>query len=95
MTLLETLPVDERTAQWSLWSTTARVVVTDPGLLQSAEAVVREVCGDVERACSRFRPDSEIHAVERGAGRFVAVGSVLGGSDPDRARRGPAHRRRR
>jgi len=77
MTLLETLPVDERTAQWSLWSTTARVVVTDPGRLEAAEAVVREVCDDVERACSRFRPDAEIHAVERGAGRFVAVGSAL------------------
>jgi FAD:protein FMN transferase len=77
MTLLETLPVGERTAQWSLWSTTARVVVSDPARLDAAETVVREVCGDVERACSRFRPDSEVHAVERGAGRFVAVGSVL------------------
>jgi thiamine biosynthesis lipoprotein len=53
MTLLETLPVDERTAQWSLWSTTARVVVTDPARLEAIEAVVREVCDDVERACSR------------------------------------------
>jgi thiamine biosynthesis lipoprotein len=77
MTLLEALPVDERTAQWSLWSTIARVVVSDPARLGAAETVVREVCGDVERACSRFRPDAEIHAVERGAGCFVAVGSVL------------------
>ena len=77
MPLLEALPVDARTAQWALWSTTARVVVTEPARLEDAEAVVREVCDDVERACSRFRSDAEIHAVERGAGRFVAVGSVL------------------
>jgi hypothetical protein len=33
----------------SLWSTTARVVVTDPALLDAAEAAVREVCDDVRR----------------------------------------------
>jgi thiamine biosynthesis lipoprotein len=90
MPLLEALPVDAHTAQWSLWSTTARVVVTDPAGLEATQAVVREICENVERACSRFRPDSEIHAVERGAGRFVAVGSVLAsllGTALDAARR--------
>jgi thiamine biosynthesis lipoprotein len=78
MPILEELPVDEHTAQWSLWSTTARLVVSDPAALDAAQALVREVCDDVERACSRFRQDSEIHAVERAGGRPVAVGSVLG-----------------
>jgi thiamine biosynthesis lipoprotein len=77
MPLVETLPVDARTAQWSLWSTTARVVVTDPGRLGDAEALVRQVCEDVERACSRFRPDAEIAALARAGGRPVAVTSTL------------------
>ena len=77
MPLLETLPVDARTAQWSLWSTTARVVVTQPEQLGAAEALVREVCDDVERACSRFRPDAEIAVLPRAQGRPVGVSSTL------------------
>src|SRR5213076_2040996 len=77
MPLLETLPVDERTAQWPLWSTTARLVMTNPDQLGAAEALVEQVCDDVERACSRFRPDAEIAALARAAGRHVAVSSTL------------------
>jgi thiamine biosynthesis lipoprotein len=77
MALVETLPLDPCTAQWPLWSTTARLVVTDPRALPRAEALVREVCDQVERACSRFRPDAEIHALTRAAGRMVPVSPVL------------------
>jgi thiamine biosynthesis lipoprotein len=38
----------------------ASVVVTDPGVLAAAVAVVRAVLADVEQACSRFREDSEL-----------------------------------
>jgi thiamine biosynthesis lipoprotein len=77
MALVETLPLDPCTAQWPLWSTTARLVVTDPAALPRAEALVRDLCDQVERACSRFRPDAEIHALTSAAGRMVAVSPLL------------------
>jgi FAD:protein FMN transferase len=60
MPLQETLPVDEATAQWSLWSTTARVVVTDPAARDEAQRIVAEIADAVDLACSRFRSDSEL-----------------------------------
>ena len=77
MALVETLPMDPCTAQWPLWSTTARLVVTDSQALPRAEALVREFCDQVERACSRFRPDAEIHGLTRAAGRMVPVSALL------------------
>lgn len=50
---------------WELWSTSCRLVVTDPGALASAAAIVDDVLADVERACSRFRPDSELLTLVR------------------------------
>ncbi|GAA1001352.1 FAD:protein FMN transferase [Subtercola frigoramans] len=47
-------------AEWELWSTGASVVVTDPELLEQAIAIVHEVTGLVDDACSRFRTDSEL-----------------------------------
>lgn len=60
MPLLETLPVDPRTAQWSLWSTTARIVVTDPAALPDARAITEAWTDAVDAAASRFRDDSEL-----------------------------------
>lgn len=60
MPLLETLPVGPGVAQWPLWSTTARVVVTDPDTLRHARGIVEQQTAAVEMACSRFRPDSEL-----------------------------------
>ena len=77
MPLVENLPVDATTAQWPLWSTTARVVVTDPAALADAERVVRTLCLQVELACSRFRSDAEIHVLARNAGRLVPVSPLL------------------
>jgi thiamine biosynthesis lipoprotein len=76
MPLLETLPLGPGAAQWPLWSTTARLVVTDPDVLPVARRVVEDVTQGVERACSRFRPDSEI-ALLRGDGSPARVGPVL------------------
>jgi thiamine biosynthesis lipoprotein len=45
---------------WEQWSTTCRLVVTAPETLAAATAIVDEVLADVDRACSRFRPDSEL-----------------------------------
>jgi FAD:protein FMN transferase len=70
MPFQETLPVDDATAQWSLWSTTARIVVGDPSARDEAQHIVAEVADTVDRACSRFRTDSELSQL---AGRSGTV----------------------
>jgi thiamine biosynthesis lipoprotein len=45
---------------WEQWSTSCRLVLTRPELLPEATAIVDGVLADVDRACSRFRPDSEL-----------------------------------
>lgn len=53
--------------------TTATVCVTSPDLLPAARAVLVQELAEVDAACSRFRPDSELTRVNSGAGRPVAV----------------------
>jgi Membrane-associated lipoprotein involved in thiamine biosynthesis len=50
---------DERRER-TVWGVESVLVVTDPGMLESADAIAREVISEVDRACSRFRPDSEL-----------------------------------
>jgi FAD:protein FMN transferase len=73
MPLCEALPVDARTAQWPIWSTTARLVVSDPGALSAARSIVDRELAGVDEACSRFRGDSELTRVSRAGGQPVAV----------------------
>jgi thiamine biosynthesis lipoprotein len=77
MPLIETLPVGSDTAQWSVWGTVARVVVTDPALLAEAAAVVETELAAVDAACSRFRADSELSVAGRSGGRPVTVSPLL------------------
>jgi thiamine biosynthesis lipoprotein len=51
------------TSDWSLWSTTARLVVTDPELLDAARAIVDSETALIEQASSRFRADSELSSI--------------------------------
>jgi thiamine biosynthesis lipoprotein len=60
MPLLEALPLTPFTAQWPVWSTTARLVVTDPALLAPARDIAERLIAQVDAACSRFRADSEL-----------------------------------
>ncbi|MGK5678283.1 FAD:protein FMN transferase [Actinoplanes sp. URMC 104] len=76
MPLIETLPVGAGTAQWAVWGTVARVVVTDPGRTEQAAALVRDEVAAVDRACSRFRDDSELR-LACAAGRTVTVSPLL------------------
>jgi FAD:protein FMN transferase len=57
--------------------TTATLVVTDPDALPPAHRALDEVLDAVDEACSRFRPDSELMAVNGAPGRPVAVGPIL------------------
>lgn len=55
---------------FAIWSTTGRVVVTDPRALGAVLEIVRTGLDDVERACSRFRPDSELTTLAPGTHRL-------------------------
>ncbi|MFI9388763.1 FAD:protein FMN transferase [Kutzneria sp. NPDC052558] len=54
--------------EWSVWSTTARVVVTDAKRMPAARALVEMMLGEIDQAASRFRPDSELMAAGRSSG---------------------------
>jgi thiamine biosynthesis lipoprotein len=47
-------------AEWSVWTTTARLVVTDPAVLDPARALVENHLERIGPAASRFRADSEV-----------------------------------
>lgn len=49
-------------ADWTVWSTQARLVVADRAVLAAARTIVDEVTDAVEQTCSRFR-DSELARV--------------------------------
>src|SRR5271165_7289023 len=59
------------------FGSTALVAVTEVGALELALAAVERVVADFDHACSRFRDDSELSAVNAGAGAAVFVGPVL------------------
>lgn len=63
------------TAQWAVWSTTARIVVTEPSALARATDIVKGVLASVDLAASRFRADSEVSRLQPGVP--TAVSKVL------------------
>ena len=63
-------------ATWRALGTGIRLVVHD-GDLATARTAVERVLDDVDRAYSRFRPDSELSRLNARAGDTVAVGPLL------------------
>ncbi len=59
------------------FGTVGLVAVRDPARTDAAVAAVTRVVDEFDRACSRFRPDSELSAVNAAAGSAVVVGPVL------------------
>ncbi len=53
------------------------VLTTDPAALGAAEVQLRVALGELDRACSRFRPDSEISRAMAAGGRPVTVSPLL------------------
>lgn len=53
------------------------VAVADPAALPPAQRAVEQVTAQFDRACSRFRDDSEISRLNAGAGRWVQVSPLL------------------
>jgi thiamine biosynthesis lipoprotein len=57
--------------------TGAVVLTTEPTRLHLARAAVEDEVAAIDAACSRFRDDSELAAVNRGGGRPVHIGPLL------------------
>jgi thiamine biosynthesis lipoprotein len=64
-------------ATWSLWSTTARLVVLEDAALPAARALVDHYLAEVDDAANRFRDDSEIRRLVPPDHGDVTVSPVL------------------
>ena len=62
---------------WTAWSCTVSVAVPDPRQLAAAERAVVGELAAMDAAASRFRPDSELSAVNRSPGRAHQVSPLL------------------
>lgn len=71
------LAVEPAVAEWSVWTTTARLIVTDPLVLLEACAAVIEHLARVDAAASRFQPGSEVSRISAGRGGSVRVSPLL------------------
>lgn len=60
---------------WRAWGTGVAVAVTADRAIDAACALVGQELDEMDRACNRFRPDSDLSAVNRSAGRPVRVGA--------------------
>jgi thiamine biosynthesis lipoprotein ApbE len=64
-------------ASFAALGTNATIVSADRRVLPYAEELLRDELAAVDEACSRFRADSELTAVNTAAGRPVRVGALL------------------
>ena len=64
-------------ADFRALGTGAVVLATDAARLESARAAVADEVAAIDRACSRFRVDSELERVNAAEGRPTEVGPVL------------------
>jgi thiamine biosynthesis lipoprotein len=64
-------------ASWEALGTSVELVVTDGHSLAQARAIVERELDAIDRACSRFREDSELTRVNTHAGRTVEIDPLL------------------
>src|SRR6201994_3400423 len=65
------------TASWTALGCLVHLTVTDPAALASARAMLTSDLADLDAACSRFRPDSELARLDQAAGRPTAISPLL------------------
>jgi thiamine biosynthesis lipoprotein len=67
------------THDFEIWTMSGRLVVTDPAALRAATRIVRRGLAEIEQACSRFRPDSELNTITNNPRRptTVSISPVL------------------
>src|SRR5215469_1147327 len=61
---------------WAL-GTFCSILVTQPAMLDAAQRILSAELASIDLACSRFRRDSELSALNRSNGRRVAVSATL------------------
>lgn len=71
------MSIGEDRVRLEAFGSAALVVVAEPARLDAAVDEVLRTVDEFDRACSRFREDSELSAVNRAAGDAVQVGPVL------------------
>lgn len=64
-------------ASWRALGTTASVLVTESGAIVTARELLEAELERIDRACSRFRDDSELSRVNAAAGEPAAVSDAL------------------
>jgi thiamine biosynthesis lipoprotein len=64
-------------ASWEALGTNVVLRVTDPGALAAATETVERELDAIDRACSRFRADSELVRVNASGGRATQVSALL------------------
>jgi FAD:protein FMN transferase len=69
--------IDAGTNTFSVFGTTAAVLVTDPGRLDDARAVADAELAAVDLACSRFRPDSELSRLNGCGGAVTGISELF------------------
>ncbi len=67
-------------AEWTAIGVLVRVVVTDRDALGPARRLLQDDLAALDLACSRFRPDSEIRALDATNGRPTPVSELLAGA---------------
>lgn len=71
------LQVGPGIAEWQVWTTTARVVVTDEQTLPAAREAVIAHLAEVDAAASRFRADSEVARIARSTAATHLISPLL------------------
>jgi len=64
-------------ASWEALGTSATVVVADERALEPARVAVEAELDAIDRACSRFRPDSELMQANRSAGYPMRISGLF------------------
>ncbi len=65
------------TDRFGVFGTTAVLVVTDPGALPAARALADAQLAAIDKACSRFRPDSELSMLNSSTGAPQPVSELF------------------
>src|SRR6516162_7474090 len=65
------------TSRFTALGTSAHLLVTDPRVSDSARALLAGELDAIDRACSRFRPDSELWRVNHARGQTTRISSLL------------------
>jgi thiamine biosynthesis lipoprotein len=65
------------TARLNALGTTAELIVTEPAALPEALGLLLHELWAIDRACSRFRPDSEVMYLGAAGGHWVAASPLL------------------